>query len=557
MNRRIFVKNATLAAAATAASASLTARSAPIPRKPNFVFVLADDMGYSDLGCFGGEIETPVIDSLARNGVRFNSMYSTARCGPSRNCLLTGMYAQQTAADVMTPGKIPDYTSFIPEHLKPLGYRSYHSGKWHFRVAPLAGGVGFDRTYTMLDESRFFTQQNHQLDEVDLPRPGPDYYSTTAIADYTVDFLKEHEREHRASPFFLFLAFHAPHFPLQAPQADIDRYAGRFSDGWDAMRERRHKRMTEMGLINCPLSAMEPAVYPPWNLSVPELQKRIGPGEVGRAAPWSSLTKEQQELHRTKMAIHAAMITRMDTETGKVIRQLKSMNVFDDTVVVFLSDNGASAEEIIRGDGHDRAAPPGSAKSFLSIGPGWATAADTPFRLHKSYVHEGGIASPMVVSWPNGIHHEKKLRTDPCHFIDLLPTVLELAGAETAHSPNQENLPGKSLAAAIKTASPFPRASLYFNHSNNRALRMGDWKIVAKGTDGPWELYDLGTDRCEAKDLAKVHPEKVQAMAATWKDQDERWQLQREAAPATKKRMMPTMTTALEEEPLTRMHRPA
>src|SRR6187402_13840 len=552
MNRRTFVKNAALADAAT--SASLTARSSPIPRKPNFVFVLADDMGYSDLGCFGGEIDTPVIDSLAKNGVRFNSMYSTARCGPSRNCLLTGMYAQQTAADVMTPGKIPDYTSFIPEHLKPLGYRSYHSGKWHFRVAPLAGGVGFDRTYTMLDESRFFTQQNHQLDEVDLPRPGPDYYSTTAIADYAVDFLKEHDREHRASPFFLFLAFHAPHFPLQAPQADIDHYAGRFSDGWDAMRERRHKRMTEMGLINCPLSAMEPAVYPPWNLPVPELQKRIGPGEVGRAAPWSSLTKEQQELHRTKMAIHAAMITRMDTETGKVVRQLKSMNVFDDTVIVFLSDNGASAEEIIRGDGHDPSAPPGSAKSFLSIGPGWATAADTPFRLHKSYVHEGGIASPMVVSWPNGIRHEKKLRTDPCHFIDLLPTVLELARAEAPHPSNQENLPGKSLAAAIKTAAPSPRESLYFNHSNNRALRMADWKIVAKGADGPWELYDLGTDRCEAKDLAKVHPEKVQTMAATWKDQDERWQLQREAAPATKKRMMPSMTTALEEEPLTRMH---
>ncbi len=458
MNRRIFVKNAALAAAATATSASLTARSAPIPRKPNFVFVLADDMGYSDLGCFGGEIDTPVIDSLAKNGVRFNSMYSTARCGPSRNCLLTGMYAQQTAADVMTSGKIPDYTSFIPEHLKPLGYRSYHSGKWHFRVAPLAGGVGFDRTYTMLDESRFFTQQNHQLDEVDLPRPGPDYYSTTAIADYAVDFLKEHEREHRASPFFLFLAFHAPHFPLQAPQADIDHYAGHFGDGWDAMRERRHKRMTEMGLINCQLSAMEPAVYPPWNLSVTELQKRIGPGEVGRATPWSSLTKEQQELHRTKMAIHAAMITRMDTETGKVILQLKSMNVFDDTVIFFLSDNGASAEEIIRGDGHDRAAPSGSAKSFLSIGPGWATAADTPFRLHKSYVHEGGIASPMVVSWPNGIHHKKKLRTDPCHFIHLLPTVLELTGAEIVHSSNQKNLPGKKSRSRDQNCGAFPQS---------------------------------------------------------------------------------------------------
>jgi arylsulfatase A-like enzyme len=546
MNRRTFLTQASLATAATA----LPALAAPPARRPNFVIVLADDMGYSDPGCFGGEIDTPNINALARTGTRFNTMYSTGRCGPSRNCLLTGMYAQQTAADIMTPGKIPNYTHFLPEYLKTRGYRSYHSGKWHFRLTPRANGVGFDRTYTMLDENRFFTQKNHQLDDVTLPEPEPGYYSTTAIADYAVDFLRDHDKNHHQDPFFLYLCFHAPHFPLQAPQSDIDHYRGHYTEGWDVVRERRHKRMLEMGLVNCALAPMEPSIFPPWNLSVEELQRRIGPGEVGRAVAWNSLSDEQKKLHRTKMAIHAAMVTRLDTETGKVMRQLRSMNVFDDTVVIFLSDNGASAEQMIRGDGHDPNAPLGSAKSFLGIGPGWATAADTPFRLHKSWVHEGGISSPMVVSWPNGIQKGSTLRTDPCHFIDILPTLTELAGADPAGLiPNQPPHPGKSLAPAIRTATPVLRESIYFNHANNRALRTADYKLVAKGLEGPWELYDMRADRCERQDLVKSQPERAQAMAAEWKQQDDLWTKERESAPPTTKRMMPVSAGAMEVEP--------
>ena len=549
MNRRSFLQKASLAAAGTAAAAvPVLAKAAP--RRPNFVLVLADDMGYSDAGCFGGEIDTPNIDALAHGGTKFNTMYSTGRCGPSRNCLLTGMYAQQTAADVMTPGKIPNYTHFLPEYLKTQGYRSYHSGKWHFRISPRAGGVGFDRSYTMLDESRFFTQENHQLDDVTLPRPDPGYYSTTAIADYAIDFLKDHDKNHHQDPFFLFLAFHAPHFPLQAPQADIDRYHDRFQEGWDVVRTRRHKRMMEMRLINCPLAPMEPAIFPNWNLPVAELQRRIGPGEVGRAVAWESLTEEQKKLHRIKMAIHAAMITRLDTETGKVIRQLKSMDIFDDTVVIFLSDNGASAEEIIRGDGHDPSAPPGSAKTFLSIGPGWATAADTPFRLHKSWVHEGGISSPMVVSWPSGIQKGGQLRTDPCHFVDILPTMVDLAGGDQKSlAPDGPPLSGKSLAPAIRNATPIRRDSIYFNHSNNRALRDTDWKLVAKGAEGLWELYDMRTDRSESNNLGATQPERVRVMAAEWKEKDDLWTHQREAAPATTKHRMPVSAGAMEQEP--------
>lgn len=246
MDRRSFLQSAG-AVASGAAVKGVPGLAQLAPRKPNFVIVLADDMGFSDAGCFGGDIDTPTIDGLAKGGTRFTQMYSTARCGPSRNCLLTGMYAQQTAADVMTPGNIPNYTRFLPEHLKAQGYRSYHSGKWHIRLTPRADGVGFDRTYTMLDESRFFTQTKHSLDDVPLPKPKEGYYSTTAIADYAVDFLRDHQKNHAADPFFLFLAFHAPHFPIQAPQADIDHYRDRFGDGWDAMRDRRHKRPSRHG----------------------------------------------------------------------------------------------------------------------------------------------------------------------------------------------------------------------------------------------------------------------------------------------------------------------
>jgi len=539
MDRRSFLQRAGAASAGCALN-TLPGVAKTAQRKPNFVLVLADDMGFSDAGCFGGEIETPTIDSLAKGGTKFTQMYSTARCGPSRNCLLTGRYAHQTAADVMTKGNIPEYTHFLPEYLKKQGYRSYHSGKWHMRLVPRTDGIGFDRTYTMMDESRFFTQQSHLLDDVPLPKPKEGYYSTTAIADYAVDFLRDHQKEHQADPFFLFLAFHAPHFPVQAPQADIDAYRGRFDDGWDVMRERRHKRLLDMGIINCDLAPMEPGIYPPWNFKEEELRERIGPGEVTRAVPWNTLTEEQKKFQSVKMSIHAAMITRMDKEIGKVIQQLRTMGVYDDTVVIFLSDNGASGEEIIRGDGHDKTAPPGSAKSFLSIGPGWATAADTPFRLHKSWVHEGGIASPMVVSWPRGLKSRENMRTDPCHFIDILPTFVELAGGNVnAVQPAGPPLPGISLAEAIRSGQKTRRDFIYFNHSDNRALRKDDWKIVAKGVDGPWELYDMKHDRCEQKNLAEAKPELLKTMASEWKSMDDLYAKQREtSAPSKAKRML-------------------
>ena len=499
--------------------------------------MLADDMGFSDARCYGGDIDTPNLDRLAAGGLRFTNAYSTARCGPSRGCLLTGLYAQQTASDVMTPGRIPAYTRFIPEYLKPLGYRSYHTGKWHMKHITGENGAGFDHSYTMLDELRFFTQNRHELDGVALPKPEPGYYSTTAIADYGVQFLKEHARDHAASPFFLYTAFHAPHFPLHAPQEDIERYKDRFSEGWDTARERKWQRMRRMGLINCDLSPMEQDTWPPWNTPTPELTAKVGPGEVPNAVPWSTLTPEQQRFQRLKMAIHAAMITRMDLEIGKLIRQVEAMGALDNTVFLFLSDNGASAEQLIRGDGHDSSAPPGSAATHLGLGAGWSSCANTPFRLHKAWVHEGGIASPLIVHWPAGIRDRNKLRHDPCHFIDLLPTLVDLAGGKPPAASGPP-LAGRSLAPALAKDGTVQRDFLYFNHNNNRAIRAGRHKLIATGKDGPWELYDLAKDRGEQRNIAAANAGLVAQMADRWKAADDDFVRVREAAPHSGKTLM-------------------
>jgi arylsulfatase len=527
MDRRSFLRSA-------AASAVTPAFSQRAARKPNFVVILADDMGFSDAGCYGGEVDTPNLDKLAAGGLRFTNAYSTARCGPSRNCLLTGYYAQQTAADVMTPGKVPEWTRFLPEYLKPHGYRSYHSGKWHIKTTAL-GGAGFDHSFMLLDENRYFTPRLLHLDEQPLPPVREGFYLTTAVADHAVRFLGEHAAERAADPFFLYLAFTSPHFPLHALQNDIDLYKDRFAEGWDAVREKRHSRMRRMGIVNGELSPLEPGERPKWSTPDKDLYDQIGPGEVTRAVPWSTLTPEQKKLQRTKMAIHAAMITRMDREIGRVIEQLRAMNQLDNTVILFLSDNGASAEQIIRGDGHDPTASPGSAASYLCLGPGWASAANTPFRLHKSYVHEGGIASPLIVHWPQGIRDNGALRHDPCHFIDVLPTLLTLAGGNPATAPAKlaPPLAGRSLTPALAKSGAVTREYLYFNHSNNRAIRMGNHKLVALGENGPWQLYDLSKDRAEQRDLAGEQPQRVASMSQFWKDRDTEFVKVREAAAAS------------------------
>jgi arylsulfatase len=499
------------------------AGSAPAP---NIVLILADDMGFSDAGCYGGEIGTPNLDRLAQGGVRFTQFYNTARCWPSRASILTGYYAQQVRRDGLPglkiggfDGKRPAWARLLPELLRPLGYRTYHSGKWHVDGLPLAGG--FDRSFDYSDNDRhFLPAARYQGDDRPLEPLASDegYYASTAEADHAIRQLRDHAQQHAGRPFFLYLAFTEPHFPVQAPREDIDIYRRRYLAGWDALRQERWQRMTAMGLINCPLSPLDPDIIPGWNLSEKALQARIGPGEAARAVPWSRLTEVQQQFQPIKMAIHAAMIHRMDTEIGRVLAQLKAMDAFENTVIFFLSDNGASAEQMIRGDGHDRTAPAGSAKSFLCIGPGWSSAANTPLRLHKSWVHEGGITTPLIVHWPRGIAARGELRHDPGHLIDLAPTILELAGGRwppTLAGRPVPPPPGKSLVPSLAKDGSVAHDYLWWYHIGNRAIRVGDWKLVA-AKDSPWELYDLRTDRSESRNLAAQKPDKVRELEGAW-----------------------------------------
>lgn len=505
------------------------ARGAPpdAKRPPNFVFILADDMGFSDVGCYGGEVSTPNIDSLAAGGLRFTQCYNTARCWPSRAALLTGYYAQQVNRD--PANQRPRWAALLPDLLKPAGYRSYHSGKWHIDGPVLAGG--FERSYELIDPDRNFGPKRQNLDDRPLPPPGPDehFYSTTAIAQHAIDWLAQHDARHKGDPFFLYLAFMVPHFPIQAPEADIARYRGRYDQGWDSVRQHRLDRQHEMGVYSGELSRRDPKTVPSWNLPEKELQTRIGPGEVGHAIAWDDLTAEQKRFQAAKMEVHAAMVDRMDREIGRVLDQLRKTGDLENTVVLFASDNGASAEQIIRGDGHDPSAPPGSARSFLGIGPGWSTASNTPFRLHKSWNHEGGIATPLIVHWPAGISARGALRQAPAHFVDVVPTLLELAGASAPASWSGESrpaLPGRSLVPAFAADVAIDRDFLFFKHEGNRGLRVGDWKIVAAGPSSPWELYDLAHDRAEDHDLAAREPGRVHDLAAIWTRADEEYQRQ-------------------------------
>lgn len=506
------------------------AEAADLARHPNVVIILADDLGYSDVGCYGGEIETPNLDALAKNGLRFTQFYNTARCWPTRGALLTGYYAQAIRRDALpgiqsgSSGKRPPWAKLLPDMLRPHGYRSYHSGKWHIDGKPLQNG--FDHSYQLEDAGRFFSPRKHFEDDQPLPpiEPGSGYYSTVAIADHAIMCLKEHSVKHADQPFFSYVAFLSPHFPLQALPEDIVRYKDKYTAGWEVMRQARWERMQKLGLVKGSLSAVERDVGPPYDF--PDAIKKLGPGEVNRPLAWSGLTKDQQQFQATKMAIHAAMVDRMDREIGRIVAQLREMKQLDNTLLFFLSDNGASAEMMVRDDGHDPTAEPGSAKSHLCLGPGWSSVANTPFRRHKTWVYEGGISTPLIVHWPAGLKARGDLRQQPGHVVDLVPTIIQAAQASRVGMKDEALPPlhGKSLLPAIEGNEDVPRDSLWWSHEGNRAIRIGNWKLVA-AKDQPWELYDLTADRSESMNVAQKMPEKAAEFARLWEAKQAEFQV--------------------------------
>lgn len=504
-------------------AAVLSSPSAAAAAPPNVVIVLADDLGYSDLGCYGGEIETPHLDALAANGLRFTRFYNTARCWPTRGALLTGYYAQAIRRDSVPGlpsggrGERPAWAPLLPRLLEPRGYRSYHSGKWHVDGMPVA--QGFHHSYYLQDTGRFFSPWRHFLDDQPLPpvARGTEYYATTEIASRAIDQLRDHAAHHPGQPFLLYLAFTAPHFPLHALPEDIDRYRDRYTAGWEAVRASRWNRIRELGLVSGELSAVEAQIGPPYHF--PDDLERLGPDEVNRPVPWDRLTESQRAFQATKMALHAAMIDRMDREVGRVLQQLREMGAWENTCLCFLSDNGASAEIMVRDDGHNPAAPAGSADTHFCLGPGWSTVANTPFRRHKTWVHEGGIATPFIIHWPQGIAARNELRHAPAHVIDLVPTFLELAGLDPeAASGGAPRRHGRSLAPLFAADQPPRPEPLWWLHEENRAIRVGDWKLVAAKGE-PWELYHLAQDPAETRNLAAEQPERVQELERLWQQQ--------------------------------------
>ena len=509
-------------------------------KKPNIILILNDDMGYSDIGCYGGEVRTPHLDELASGGLRFTQFYNTARCCPSRASLLTGLHPHQAGVGHMMGddgldgyrGDLNNRCVAIAEVLQSAGYNTYMSGKWHVsrHIAPDGPKHswpcqrGFDRYYGIITGAANYwkpntlTRNNEPITHAELPEG---FFLTDAISDEAAAFIRDHVQATPDKPFFTYVAYTAPHWPLHAHEEDIAQYRRRFTKGWDQLREARLLRMRDMGILN------EGWALTPRDPSQP---------------PWAET--QNKEWNQRRMEVYAAQIDRMDQGIGRIVETLKETGQLDNTLILFLSDNGGCAEEL-RGParhsgnsdiatattrdgqpvcrGNDPTIMPGPETTYQSYGVPWANLSNTPFREYKHWVHEGGIATPLIVHWPNRIKTGGELRHQPGQLPDITATCLEVAGAKyPAEYRGNQILPleGTSL-APIFAGNDNHKEALYWEHEGNKAVRKGKWKLVTK-YPGPWELYDMEKDRTEINDLSGEYPDLVKELSSLYQGWAER-----------------------------------
>lgn len=474
-------------------------------RPPNIILIMADDMGFSDISCFGSEIATPNIDALAEDGLTFTQFYNTGRCCPSRASLLTGLYSHRAGIGQMVGlrdhpsylGYLNDQCLTIAEALQPAGYHSYLSGKWHVGSArehwPLQRG--FEKFYgSNTSQGHYFRVYEgrlllHNNREVDTPEG---WYATDAFTDSTIAFIERHQETRADEPFFMYLAYTAPHWPIHALPEDLELYEGKYAGGYDSVRQVRYGNMKRLALLN------ELPELSPLDETVPD---------------WSDVNRQDEAR---KMEVYAAMIHRMDQGIGKIMQRVKDLGIERNTVVVFLSDNGGCAEEIHRSE---PGAVIGETASYESIGLPWGNVANTPFRKFKSWVHEGGISTPLIIKYPQMIKEGSKT-SEVGHIIDLMPTFLELAGLnypEAAGGKQLLSIDGKSLVPVFTTGTREGHEVLFWEHEGKRAVRKGQWKLVS-AYNSEWELYDIANDRDESDDLSGQHPDKVNELRRLYED---------------------------------------
>ncbi len=493
--------------------------------RPNVLLILADDMGYSDIGCFGSEIKTPNIDALAADGLKFTECYNSARCCPSRASLLTGLAPHQAGFPDMS-GVLSPHSVTLPEMLDDAGYSTSMVGKWHLSDESNPVKRGFNEFYGMIGGFNSYDQEHPYYTRLPADHPTRQYkpgefYSTDAFADYSIDFIHQSQETHK--PWFQYLAFNAAHFPLMAPEADIEKYESLYQQGWDKIREARLARQKQLGIVSKDLS-LTPRSVVPKNF----INTRTGWADKENPA-WDSLPADRRADLARRMAVYAAIVDKMDQSVGRVVTYLKQTNQYDNTIIFFMSDNGACAEwdpfgfdkldstlnVIHKGDDLKQI---GTADSYISYGSGWANACNTPFRLYKHYGQEGGIRSPLIVHWPTGLKVKPGSMTNvPVAVPDFMPTLVQLCGGTYPTQRNGQSIiptQGTSFVPVLSGGTLGSR-TLCMEHEGNRAIREGDWKLVALA-DKPWELYNLAVDPTEMNDLSKNQPDRVQKLNADW-----------------------------------------